>query len=92
MSNLGPSKHTLPKDQVLSSCKFYHKKIFSIRWKDVIGGKSKGRVYGIVDLDVNIRHKVSHLVLFIRCYYLLWCWEWTTSSRGQGSKKTYSWS
>jgi len=30
-------------------------------WKDVAGGKSKGRVYGTADLAANIRHGVSSL-------------------------------
>ncbi|WVZ21389.1 hypothetical protein V8G54_008711 [Vigna mungo] len=30
-------------------------------WKDVVGGKSKGRVYGTADLAANIRHGVSSL-------------------------------
>jgi len=30
-------------------------------YKDVVGGKSKGRVYGIGDLAANIHHGVSSL-------------------------------
>jgi len=30
-------------------------------WKDVVGGKSRGRCYGTADLSANIRHGVSSM-------------------------------